>query len=94
MVFEDAHWSDPTSLEVLGRIVDRVRSLPVLLLVTFRPEFNPPRLGRPYVTAPKINRLAERDISVMIDRVVGNKSLPADIRQDIMGRHGHSPVPR
>ena len=51
MVFEDAHWSDPTSLEVLGRIVDRVRYLPVLLLVTFRPEFDPPWLGRPYVTA-------------------------------------------
>jgi hypothetical protein len=44
MVFEDAHWSDPTSLEVLGRIVDRIRSLPVLLLVTFRPEFDPPWL--------------------------------------------------
>jgi hypothetical protein len=73
MIFEDAHWSDPTSLEVLGRIVDRVRSLPVLLLVTFRPEFDPPWLGRPYVTALTINRLAERDISAMIDRVVGNK---------------------
>ena len=42
MIFEDAHWSDPTTLEVLGRIVDRIRSLPVLLLVTFRPEFDPP----------------------------------------------------
>ena len=51
MIFEDAHWSAPTSLEVLGRIVDRIRSLPVLLLVTFRPEFDPPWLGRPYVTA-------------------------------------------
>ena len=63
MIFEDAHWTDPTSLEVLGRIVDRVRSLPVLLLVTFRPEFDPPWLGRAYVTALTINRLAERDIS-------------------------------
>jgi predicted ATPase len=81
MVFEDCHWSDPTSLEVLGRIVDRIRPLPVLLLVTFRPEFDPPWLGRPYVTALTINRLAERDISAMIDRVVGNKLLPANIRQ-------------
>jgi hypothetical protein len=48
VIFEDTHWSDPTSLEVLGRIVDRVRSLPVLLLVTFRPEFDPPWLGRAY----------------------------------------------
>ena len=92
MVFEDAHWGDPTSLEVLGRIVDRVRSLPVLLLVTFRPEFDPPWLGRPYVTALTINRLAERDISVMIDRVVGNKSLPANIRQDIIERTDGIPL--
>ena len=92
MVFEDAHWSDPTSLEVLGRIVDRVRSLPVLLLVTFRPEFDPPWLGRPYVTALTINRLAERDISAMIDRVVGNKLLPANVRQDIVERTDGIPL--
>jgi predicted ATPase len=42
MIFEDAHWTDPTSLETFGRVVDRVRSLPVLLIVTFRPEFDPP----------------------------------------------------
>src|SRR4029077_15380102 len=86
MVFEDAQWSDPTSLEVLGRIVDRVRYLPVLLLVTFRPEFDPPWLGRPYVTALTINRLAERDISAMIEGVVGNKLLPANVRRDIIER--------
>ena len=92
MIFEDAHWTDPTSLEVLGRIVDRVRTLPVLLLVTFRPEFDPPWLGRPYVTALTINRLAERDISAMIDRVVGNKLLPANIRQDIIERTDGIPL--
>ena len=92
MIFEDAHWSDPTSLEVLGRIVDRVRSLPVLLLVTFRPEFDPPWLGRPYVTALTINRLAERDISAMIDRVVGNKLLPTNVRQDIIERTDGIPL--
>ena len=43
MILEDAHWTDPTSLEAFGRVVDRVRSLPVLLIVTFRPESN--RLG-------------------------------------------------
>ena len=51
MIFEDAHWSDPTSLELFGRIVDRIQTLRVLLIVTFRPEFNPPWIGQPYVTA-------------------------------------------
>ena len=51
MIVEDVHWSDPTSLEAFGRAVDRVASLRVLLLVTFRPEFEPPWTGRPYVTS-------------------------------------------
>ena len=67
----------PRAWRLFGRIVDRIRTLRVLLIVTFRPEFEPPWIGRPYVTALTINRLAERDIDAMIDRVVGNKLLPA-----------------
>ena len=92
MIFEDAHWIDPTSLELLGRIVDRIPTLRVLLIVTFRPEFEPPWIGRPYVTALTINRLGERDISAMIDGVVGNKLLPANIRQDIIERTDGIPL--
>ena len=92
MIFEDAHWTDPTSLEVFGRVVDRIRSLRVLLIVTFRPEFEPPWIGRPYVTALTINRLAQRDIEAMIDGVVGNKLIPANIRQDIIERTDGIPL--
>ena len=62
MVLEDAQWIDPTSLELFGRIVDSVPTLRVLLIVTFRPEFEPPWIGRPYVTALTINRLTERQV--------------------------------
>jgi class 3 adenylate cyclase/predicted ATPase len=92
MIFEDAHWTDPTSLELFGRAVDRIAKLPVLLMVTFRPEFEPPWIGRPHVTALTINRLARRDIDAMIDRVVGNKLLPASIRQDIIERTDGIPL--
>ena len=51
IIFEDAHWTDPTSLELFGLVVDRIQSLRALLIVTFRPEFNPPWVGRPHVTA-------------------------------------------
>src|SRR5581483_3877393 len=51
MIFEDAHWSDPTSLEAFGRVIDRIGGLRVLLIVTFRPDFEPPWVGRPHVTA-------------------------------------------
>src|SRR5262249_53270996 len=73
MIFEDAHWTDPTSLEVFGRAVDRIATLRVLLIVTFRPEFEPPWIGQPHVTSLTINRLTRRDVGAMIDRVVGNK---------------------
>ena len=70
MMFEDVHWSDPTSLEALGRIVGRIRALSVLLIVTYRPEFAPPWIGlQPHVTALTINRLGDWEIAAMIDLV-------------------------
>jgi len=92
MFFEDAHWSDPTSLEVLARIISRIASLRVLLVATFRPEFEPPWAGRPHVTALRIGQLARRDIGAMIDRIAGNKVLPANIRQDIIERTDGIPL--
>jgi predicted ATPase len=92
MIFEDAHWADPTSLELLGRMIDQLRTLRVLLIVTFRPEFHPPWIGQPHVTALTINRLAEREVGAMIDRVVGNKLIPTSIRQDIVERTDGIPL--
>jgi predicted ATPase len=92
MILEDVHWTDPTSLEAFGRAVDRLRTLRVLLIVTFRPEFEPPWIGRPHVTALTLNRLGEREIIAMIDGVTGNKSLPAKIRLDIVERTDGIPL--
>jgi AAA ATPase domain/Adenylate and Guanylate cyclase catalytic domain len=77
MIFEDVHWIDPTSLETLGRTVDRITGVGVLLIITHRPEFEPPWLGRSYVSALTLNRLGQREIAAMIDRVTGDKPLPA-----------------
>jgi class 3 adenylate cyclase/predicted ATPase len=92
MIFEDAHWSDPTSLELFGVAVGRIPMFRVLLIVTFRPEFEPPWIGRPHVTALTIDRLAKRDIDTMIDRVAGNRPLPANVRQDIIARADGVPL--
>ena len=92
MIFEDAHWADPTSLEAFGRVIDRIATLRVLLLVTFRMEFAPPWIGQPHVTALTLNRLPKRDIEAMIDGVVGNKLLPASIRHDIIERTDGIPL--
>jgi class 3 adenylate cyclase/predicted ATPase len=92
MIFEDVHWIDPTSLEALGRGIDRIKSVGVLLIITHRPEFDPPWVGRPYVTALSLNRLGEHEIAAMIDRVTGNKALPESVRQDIIERTDGVPL--
>ena len=92
MIFEDAHWTDPTSLELLARVVDLAVSLRLLILFTFRPEFSPPWIGRPHVTALTLNRLARRDIESLIEGVVGDRLLRAAIRQDIIQRTDGIPL--
>jgi predicted ATPase len=92
MIFEDVHWVDPTSVEAFGRTVDRLRTLGVLLIITYRPEFEPPWIGRPRVTALTLNRLGEREIGFMIDRVIGNRGLPESVRQDIIERTDGIPL--
>ena len=92
MIFEDVHWADPTSLELFGRGVNRIANLPVLLLIIFRPEFEPPWIGQPNVTALTLNRLTRGEVDAMIDRVAGNKILPANIRQDIIERTDGIPL--
>ena len=92
MVYEDAHWADPSSLEAIGLLVDKIEALRLLLFVTFRPEFVPPWAGRPHVTALTINRLAPREVTALIDRVAGDKPLAANIRQDIVERADGIPL--
>src|SRR6185312_7079064 len=92
MIFEDAHWSDPTSLELLDRVVDRIRMLSVLLIVTFRPEFEPGWIGQPHVTPLSLNRLTPCEVGAIVDHIVGNQSLPANIRQDIIERTDGIPL--
>jgi class 3 adenylate cyclase/predicted ATPase len=91
-IFEDAHWADPTSLELFARTVELAVNNRLLILVTFRPEFTPPMVGRPHVTELALHRLAPRDIDLLIEGVAGSRSLPAGIRQDIIERTDGIPL--
>jgi class 3 adenylate cyclase len=86
MVFEDAHWIDPTSRELLDLTVDRVRHLPVLLAITFRPEFHAPWSGRAHVTSLALNRLGDRDGEALVQKLAGNAALTAEIVAEIVER--------
>ena len=92
MLFEDAHWIDPTSRELLDLIVDRVRRSPVLLAISFRPELQPPWSGRSHVTSLVLNRLGERDGAALARQLAGNAALSPDIVAQIVERTDGVPL--
>ena len=92
MILEDAHWIDPSSQEVMELVVDRICVLPVLLIITFRPEFTPPWIGQTHVTSLSLRRLAPRQQAQMISRVTGGKSLPEAITDQIIDRTDGVPL--
>jgi predicted ATPase len=92
MVFEDAHWADPTSRELLDLTVDRARRLSVLVVITFRPEFQPPWGGRAHVTSLSLNRLGERDGEALVRKLAGSAALTADIIAEIAERADGVPL--
>jgi class 3 adenylate cyclase/predicted ATPase len=92
MVFEDVHWSDPTTRESLDLLIDRVLALRVLVIITFRPEFTPPWIGRPHVTLLSLSRLPPRQRAEMITHVTGGKALPKEIADQIVDRTDGVPL--
>jgi class 3 adenylate cyclase/predicted ATPase len=92
MVFEDAHWIDPTSRELLDLTFDRVAQMPVLLLVTFRPEFQHAWSGQPHVTTLGLNRLGGRDGVMLVEQLAGNSGLPRQTVDEIVARADGVPL--
>ena len=92
MLFEDVHWADPTTLELLTLTVERLQSLPILLLITFRPDFQPPWTGQPHVTMLTLNRLSLRERATLVDHVAGGKKLPAGLLDQIVERTDGVPL--
>jgi class 3 adenylate cyclase/predicted ATPase len=91
-VYEDAHWIDPSTVELLGLIIERVQRLPVLVLITFRSEFNPPWAGHAHVARLSLSRLTRRHGSAMTLRVAGGKMLPAEVLEQIVARTDGVPL--
>src|SRR5882724_6249677 len=92
VVFEDAHWLDPTSRELLSLIVERAPSLRVLVIATFRPEFKAPWVGEAHVTAMLLGRLSARQRANLIERIAGADGLPSWIVEEIANRTDGVPL--
>ena len=91
-VFEDVHWADATSLELLDLIVDRLRQLPVLALFTSRPEFEPPWKGLANVDVLALGPLDRNDIQTIVSKVAGGRALPTEVMQQIIVKTGGNPL--
>ncbi len=92
MVFEDVHWADPTSLELLELIIDKLQLMKVLLVITFRPEFTPPWTGFGHVTSLTLNRFNRGLVTAMIERVTRGKPLPDEVREHIADKTDGIPL--
>jgi class 3 adenylate cyclase/tetratricopeptide (TPR) repeat protein len=92
LLFEDLHWADATSLELLDLTVERVRDLPVLALFTFRPEFEPPWAGLPNVGTLMLGRLDRGNVENMVARLTGGCVLPVEVMNQIVAKTDGNPL--
>ena len=92
VLLEDMHWIDPTSIELIDRIVRRVDDLPVMIIVTHRPEFNPPWLDLGHVTSLNLNQLGRSQVVDLICKTAGDKTLPGAIVEQIAAKSQGVPL--
>jgi predicted ATPase/class 3 adenylate cyclase len=91
-IWEDLHWADPSSLELLGLLLDQVPTARMLLVLTCRPEFQPPWAPRSYVTPHTLTRLTRPQVEELVLRVTGGKPLPATVVQQIVAKTDGIPL--
>jgi predicted ATPase len=92
IIFEDIHWIDPTSLELLTATVEHVPQIRVLLLATARPEFTLPWPSYPHMTTVPLTRLGRREGAALVERVTNGKRLPKEVMDEILARTDGIPL--
>ena len=92
MVVEDAHWIDPSTVELVSLVIDRLRGARVFLVITFRPEFELPWSGHAQVTALALNRLGRKDCTAMVGEVCAGRQLPDEVLDQIVARTDGVPL--
>ena len=92
VIFEDAHWADPTSIELLGRILRRVAGLRAMVIANFRPEFSPPWLALGHVTLLTLNQLGRRQVNELIEKTSTGVTLPESVIEQIVAKSEGVPL--
>ena len=92
VAWEDLHWADPTTLEVLGLVIEQAPTVPMLHVLTYRPEFSPPWPQRSHMTPLVLNRLERPQVEALIAQRAGGKTLPAEVVQHIVAKTDGVPL--
>ena len=92
LLFEDAHWADPTSLEVLDLLVERTRNIPLLLVLTHRPEFQNRWANHNHVSALNLSKLTKAQSATIVSRIAKDKALPGNLLEQIVGKTDGIPL--
>lgn len=92
LIFEDLHWADPTTIELLDRLVEKIEKLPVLLILTFRPEFIPPWPDYHHVSMVILNQLSPEDSSDLVGRLTKEKAFPKELVKEILDKTDGNPL--
>ena len=92
LIFEDAHWADPTSLEWLELVIERAQDMPIVVVITFRPEFQPPWSGYTHITSFNLNRFSSSLATTMVDKITGGRKLPAEVLEQIIAKTDGVPL--
>jgi class 3 adenylate cyclase len=92
MLYEDVHWIDPSSRELLEMTIERAATLPLLLIIAFRPEFQPPWIGQAHVSMVSLSRLGPRQGAALVEHVAGADALPPEIAAEIVARTDGVPL--
>jgi predicted ATPase/class 3 adenylate cyclase len=92
LLFEDAHWADPTTLEVLDLLIDRVRTVPLLIVLTHRPEFRSRWSGQGHVGALNLSKLTRAQSAAMVSAITGGKTLPGTLLEQVLTRTDGVPL--
>jgi class 3 adenylate cyclase len=92
MLYEDAHWADPTSLEVLDLLIDRVKAIPLLIVLTHRPEFQSRWSQQGHVTGLNLSKLTRAQSSAIVDKLTGGKEVPAGLLDQILNKTDGVPL--
>jgi class 3 adenylate cyclase len=92
LLFEDAHWADPTTLEVLDLLIDRVRDIPLLIVFTHRPEFQHRWASHGHVSAMNLSKLTRAQSNALVSRIAEGKALPDDLLEQILGKTDGVPL--